>query len=119
VIASAVDDARTLVRKHVELTRIEVAEAVSARAIGVGLMVAAGVVGLYAIGFAAAAGSAALDLVLPTWAADLAVAAASVLLAGGLVLAGRRAMRTAPTTPKRTQETLKEDARWAKRQLAR
>ena len=119
VIASAVDGARTLVRKHVELARIEMTEAVSARAKGAGMMAVAAVLGLFALGFAAASGSAALDLVLAAWAAHLIVSAAFVAIAGVLVLAGRRAMRTAPATPERTQETLKEDARWARQQLAR
>ncbi len=119
VIASAIDGVRTLARKQVELARIEMTEAVSARAKGVGMMVAAAVLGVFAVGFAAASGSSALDLVLPAWAADLIVSAVFVAIAGALVLAGRHAMRTAPTTPERTQETLKEDARWAKQQLAR
>lgn len=119
VIASAVDGARTLVRKHVELARIEMTEAVSVRAKGVGMMAAAAVLGLFAVGFAAASGSAALDLVLPAWAAHLIVSAVFMAIAGALVLAGRRAIRTAPSTPERTQETLKEDARWARQQLAR
>jgi hypothetical protein len=119
VIASALDGARTLARKHVELARIEMTEAVAVRAKGAGMMAAAAVFALFGVGFVAAAGSAALDLVLPAWAAHLIVAAVFVAVAGGLVLAGRQAMRTAPTTPERTQETLKEDARWAKQQLAK
>jgi protein-S-isoprenylcysteine O-methyltransferase Ste14 len=118
VIASAVDGARTLVRKQVELARIEVAEAASVRAKGVAMMAVAAVLGLFALGFAAASASAALDLVLPAWAAHLIVSVVFVAIAGALVLAGRRTIRTAPT-PERTQETLKEDARWAKQQLAR
>ena len=118
VIASAVDGARTLVRKHVELARIEVAEAASVRAKGVAMFAVAAVLGLFALGFAAASASAALDLVLPAWAAHLIVSAVFVGIAGALALAGRRAIRTAPT-PERTQETLKEDARWAKQQLAK
>jgi Putative Actinobacterial Holin-X, holin superfamily III len=118
VIASTVDGARTLVRKHVELARIEVAEAASVRAKGAGMMAVAAVFGLFALGFAAASASAALDLVLPAWAAHLIVSAVFVAIAGALVLAGRRTIRTAPS-PERTQETLKEDARWAKQQLAR
>jgi hypothetical protein len=119
VIASVVDDARTLVRKQVELARIEMTEALSLRAKGAGMMAAAAGLGLFALGFAAASGSAALDLVLPTWAAHLIVSAVFVAIAGVLILAGRHAMRTAPTTPERTQETLKEDARWARKQLTR
>jgi hypothetical protein len=119
VIGSAMEGARTLARKHVELARIEMAEAVSVRAKGAGMMAVATVLGLFALGFAAASGSAALDLVLPAWAAHLIVSLVFVAIAGALVLAGRRVIGTAPTTPNRTQETLKEDARWAKQQLAR
>jgi uncharacterized membrane protein YqjE len=119
VIASAVDAVRTLVRKHVELAKIEMAEAVSVRARGVGMFVAAALLALFAIGFAAASGSAALDLVLPAWAAHLIVAVLFLAVAGALVLVGRRSMRNTPTTPERTRETLKEDARWAEQQIAR
>jgi hypothetical protein len=119
VIASAIDGARSLVRKQVELARIEMTEAVSVRAKGAGMMAAAAVLGLFALGFAAASGSAALDLVLPTWAANLIVSAVFLVIAGGLVLSGRRAIRTAPTAPGRTQKTLKENARWARQQIAR
>jgi hypothetical protein len=119
VVASAIDSTRTLVRKQVELAKIEVTEAVAVRAKGAGMMGGAAVLGLFALGFAALAGAAALDLVLPTWAANLIVAVVFVGVAGGLFLVGRKAMRTAPTKPEQTQETLKEDARWAKQQLAR
>src|SRR6476620_103549 len=119
VIASAVDAFRTLARKHVELARIELTEGVSVRAKGVSMIAAAVVLALFALGFAAASGSAALDLVLPAWAAHLIVAAVFVVIAAALVLVGRRAMRTAPTTLAQTQQTLKEDARWAKQQIAR
>jgi hypothetical protein len=42
-----------------------------------------------------------------------------VAIAGALALVGRTAIRNAPTTPEQTQQTLKEDARWARQQLAR
>ena len=119
VITSAMDGTRTLVRKQVELARIEVTEAVSVRAKGAGLMAGAAVMALFALGFAAAAGSVALALVLPAWAANLIVAAVFVAIAGALALVGRNAIRNAPTTPEQTQQTLKEDARWARQQLAR
>jgi uncharacterized membrane protein len=117
-MASAVDGFRTLARKHVELARLEVTEAASIRAQGVGMIAGAGVVAMYAVGFGAAAGAAGLALVMPTWAAILIVAALLVV-AGVLVLLARRALRTAPAAGERTRETLKEDARWARRQIAR
>jgi heme A synthase len=119
VVASAVSGFRTLARAHVDLAKLEVSEAASVRARGVGMIGAAAVVAMYAVGFGAAAGAAALALVLPTWAAILIVAAALLLMAGLLVLIARRALRTAPPPAERTRETLKEDTRWARRQLAR
>jgi hypothetical protein len=118
-MASAVAGFRTLARQHLELAKIEVAEAASVRGVGVGMMAAAAVVVMYAIGFLAAAGAAALALVWPVWAAILTVAVVMIVVAWVLVLVGRRAIRTAPPAAVRTKETLKEDARWAKRQIER
>jgi hypothetical protein len=119
VLASVMDGTRTLLRKQVELAKVEMTEALSVRAKGAGLMTAAGVIGLFAVGFTAAAAAAALDLVLPTWAALLIVGLVFVAIAGGLALGGRHAMKTAPSAADQTMETLKEDARWAKQQIAR
>ena len=119
VLASAVDGFRTLVREHVDLAKLEVSEAASVRARGVGMIGAAAVMAMYALGFVAAAGAAALALVLPVWAAILSVAAVLLLVAGALVLIARRGLRMAPPAAERTRETLKEDARWARRQIAR
>jgi uncharacterized membrane protein len=119
VVASAVDGFRTLARQHAELARLEITEAASIRTQGAGMLAAAAVVAMYAVGFAAAAGAAGLAVVLPTWAAILIVAALLVMVAGVLVVIARRALRTAPAAAERTRDTLKEDARWAKRQIER
>jgi uncharacterized membrane protein len=119
VVASAVDGLRTLARTHVDLAKIEVGEAASVRAKGAGMFGAAAVAAMYAVGFVAAAGAAALALLMPTWAAILIVGAVLLLVAGLLVVIARRALRTAPAPADRTRETLKEDARWARRQIAR
>jgi Putative Actinobacterial Holin-X, holin superfamily III len=119
VVASAVDGLRTLARAHVDLAKIEVGEAASVRAKGAGMFGAAAVAAMYAVGFVAAAGAAALALVLPVWAAILIVAAVLLLIAGALVVIARRALRTAPPPAELTRETLKEDTRWARRQIAR
>ena len=119
VVASAVEGFRTLAQQHLELAKLEVAEAVSVRGVGVGLMVAAAVVVMYAIGFVAAAGAAALALVWPVWAAILTVAVLMIVVALLLVALGRRAIRNAPKGAPLTKEALKEDTRWAKRQIER
>jgi len=119
VVASAVDGVRMLLRKHVELAKLEVGAAVSVRATGAGMMLVAGVLAMFAFGFVAAAGAAALALVLPVWAGILIVAVLLLAIAGVLVLVARRAIRTGPPVVERSRETLKEDARWAKQQIAR
>jgi Putative Actinobacterial Holin-X, holin superfamily III len=119
VVASAVDGLRTLARKHVELVKIEASEAASVRGKGAGMFAAAGVVGMYAIGFAAAAGAAGLAVVLPVWAAILIVTVVLLMVAGVLVLIGRRTLRSAPPFGQQIRETMEEDGRWARQQISR
>ena len=119
IVASVVGGFGTLARKHVELAKIEAAEAVSVRGKGAGMMAGAAVVAMYAIGFLFAAGAAALALVLPVWAAILIVAVLMFLVAWVLVMLGRRTIKSAPAPAERTQEALKEDMRWAKQQIKR
>jgi MFS family permease len=119
VLASAVDGLRMLARKHVELARIEAAEAAGVRGQGMGVIAAAAVVAMYAVGFIAAAGAAALALAMPLWAAILIVGVLLILVAGVLLLVARRTLRTAPPVGERTRTTMKEDALWAKQQIAR
>lgn len=118
IVASAVGGLRALTRQHVELARLEATEAATSRAQGAGMMGAAAVLALLMLGFVGASAAAALALVMPTWAAILIVAAVYAVAAGALAWIGRRAVREAPTV-ERTRETLKEDARWAKQQIAR
>jgi uncharacterized membrane protein YqjE len=119
VVASVVGGFRTLVRRHAELAKIEIAEAASARAVGAGMFAGAAVVGMYALGFLAAAIAAGLAVILPVWAAILIVAVLLLVAAAVLAMAGRRALQSAPAAGERTRETLKEDARWAKQQIGR
>jgi hypothetical protein len=119
VIRSVLEGLSSMFRKEVELAKIEMTEAVSSRAKGIGMMVAAGVTAVFAVAFLAASASAALDLVMPTWVARLIVAAVFILIGVGLFFAGRRSMTSTSAAPKRTQETLKEDLKWAKQQIRR
>ena len=119
ILTSVVEGFGILARKHVELAKIEAAEAVSVRGKGAGMMAGAAVVAMYAIGFLFAAGAAALALVVPVWAAILIVAALMFLVAWVLVMLGRRTIKSAPAPAERTQEALKEDMRWAKQQIKR
>lgn len=119
LVASAIAGVRALARAHVDLAKVELREAASVRAKGTGMIAAGAVVAMYAIGFLAAAGAAGLAVVLPVWAAILIVAVLLLGIAGVLMLVAKRTIRTAPPPGERTRETLREDARWARRQIER
>ena len=118
VAASAIDGFRTLIRQQIELAKLELLEALSVRAKGIGMMAGAAALVFFAIGYLAAALAAVLDTFLPAWVANLLLAFILVAAAGVLVLMGKRTILNAPKA-ERTQEMLKEDERWAKQQIAR
>ena len=119
IIRSVVDGVTALIRKEIELAKLEVTRSIAARGKGIGFMAGAGVLGLFALGFVAAAGSAALDRVLPDWAAHLIVAGVFVLVALVLFLMGRSSMRATPVAPEMTQATIREDVRLVKERIGR
>ena len=112
-------DVGTLVRKEVELARQEVTEGITARLKGAAAFGGAAVMGLFLLGFLAAAGAAALALVMPLWAALLIVAGVFLLLALGAALFGRARMKAPPIAPEKAKANIKEDVEWAKAQLRR
>ena len=111
-------DVSLLFRQQVALAKEEMREIAAEKATGGALLAAAAVFALFVLGFASLAGAAALDLVLPRWAALLIVAGIYLVLAVIAVLIGRNAL-AAPATPERTKQTVKEDLEWAKRKLQR
>jgi membrane protein len=119
LVSQVAGDVGTLVKKEVQLARQEVTEAVMARLRAVAAMGVAAVIGLFALGFGAAAGAAGLALVLPTWAALLIVAGAFLLVALVALLLARAGMRGPPLQPELARQSIKEDVEWAKAQLRR
>ena len=119
LLRSIAADISTLVSKQIELAKQEIAEMAGARAKAVGVFVAAAVLGLFVIGFLGITGAEALDLILPRWASMLIVAGVFALLAGVAIVLARGWFRSTGSKPELTQESLKEDVRWAKQQLKR
>jgi len=76
------EHASTLARLELELALLEVKRKVAALGVGIGMSIAAGVFGLFALGF-----------VLPMWASLLIVCGALVLLAAILLFAGLGAIK--------------------------
>jgi multisubunit Na+/H+ antiporter MnhC subunit len=114
-----VERARSLVRLEVELALLEIKRKLVRIAVGIGLGAGAAVVALFAVGFLAAGGAAALALALPVWASLLIVGGALLGTAIALVLFAWTSIRKgSPLVPKeaieearRTTETLRTDGR--------
>ncbi len=108
-----------LVRDELRLAQAELKQKGKRAGIGAGLAGAGGVLSLYGLSALVVAVIAALDLVLPVWAAALIVGGVLLLLAGLLALAGIGQVKSGtPLTPdeaiastKRDVETVKESAR--------
>ena len=111
------DHAKTLVALELELAALELKRKAASLATGLALAVVAGVLGLFALGFAFAAIAAGLADVLPTWLALLIVAAGLVVVAAVVGAVGLRAIkRGTPPVPrqaideaKRTTEALRSN----------
>jgi membrane protein len=119
LLRSIAADISTLVSKQIELAKQEIGEMVGTRAKALSVFGTAAVLGLFVIGFLGMAGAEALDLVLPRWAAMLIMAAVFGALAAVAIVLARSWLRSSAAKPELTQESLKEDVRWAKQQLKR
>jgi uncharacterized membrane protein YqjE len=112
------EDMATLVRQELRLAQVEMTEKGKKAGVGAGLVGAAGIVGLLALGALTACLIAALAEGLDVWLAALIVTVLYGAVAGLLALNGRnRVSEAAPPVPEQTIETVKEDAQWAKTQL--
>ncbi len=101
----------TLVRQEVELARTETTASVTRAARNAALLAVGGVViflGLMALVYAAIFLLATLGL--PVWISALIVGVALAVIGYVLVQRGLQALRSQDVTPRRTIETLKEDA---------
>lgn len=116
IVSDVSSDLSTLFRQELELAKTELKEEVGKAGKGAGMLGGAGLAGYFVLFFL----SFALMLLLDRWmAAALAALIVAVLwgiAAAVLASIGRKKLKEAnPQLPK-TQQTLKEDAQWAKAQ---
>jgi uncharacterized membrane protein YqjE len=108
----------TLAKQELRLAKAEMAEKGRKAGPGIGMVGAAGAVGLLAAGTLTAFIILALDGVMPNWLAALIVGLVYAAIAAGLYFSGKgRVQEAGPLVPEQTVETLKEDVEWAKTQL--
>jgi uncharacterized membrane protein YqjE len=106
----------TLVRQEIQLAQAEVTEQGKRAGRGAGMMAAAAVAVLLALGALTAVLIVALDAAVRLWLAALIATALWLIVAAVLAQMGRRSLRSATPAAPQTVETLKEDIQWAKTQ---
>ena len=110
----------TLVRRELELARLEMTEKGKRAGIGAGMFGGAGLVGLYALGALIAAAILALATAITPWLAALVIAAVCGAIAGGLALVAKsKVSQATPPVPEQATESVKEDVRWTKAKAER
>jgi hypothetical protein len=118
VIRSLVDNSQLLVKKEIELAKLEIKEIVTARLMAVGFLAVAGVLGLYLLGFALVTGAKALELVVAEWLAWLIVTGFVLLIVLVLLLLAKRKLSKPPAnTPETTKRDVQETIDMAKRRV--
>ena len=110
-------ETRTLIQQEIQLAQTELSEKASNMAWGAGLMVGGGLIAYG--GLLAAIGAVVLALIafgLPPWAGALLGAVVAAGVGYLLIRSGVATLRSQQLVPRKTIETLKEDAQWLKAQ---
>ncbi len=119
VIHEVAERATSLARLEAELAMLELREKIASLGVGGGLVLGAGIFGLFALGFLLATAAAGLATALDTWLALLIVGIALVLVTAALGVIGISVLkRGVPPIPERavaearlTADTLKGNGR--------
>lgn len=116
IVGDVTQDLTTLVKQELELARTELKQEATRAGKGAGMLGGAGVAALLFLVFLSLTIAFLLDNWMPLEVAALIVAAVWAVVAAILAARGRRELkRSNPQLPK-TQQTLKEDAAWARAQ---
>jgi uncharacterized membrane protein YqjE len=111
-------DSSTLLRKEIELARVEMIEKGKRFGVGVGMCAAAALLAFLVAGVLTIAFVAALATSMSTWLASLIVAV--VYVAAGAILAWlgiQQIKRSAPPVPEKAVDEMQEDLKWARAQM--
>jgi Flp pilus assembly protein TadB len=116
IVGDVAQDLTTLIKQEMELARTELKQEAAKAGKGAGLLGGSGVAALLFLIFLSLTITFLLDNWMPLEVAALIVAAVWAVVAAVLAARGRAELkRSNPELPK-TQQTLKEDAAWARAQ---
>jgi uncharacterized membrane protein YqjE len=116
IVGDLSHDLTTLVKQELELARTELKEEAAKAGKGAGLLGGAGVAGLLTLAFASTALAFLLDNWMPVELAFLIVTLVWAIVGAVLAARGRKELKNANPQLPETQQTLKEDAQWARAQ---
>jgi uncharacterized membrane protein YqjE len=109
------DQTTSLVRKEIELAKLELAEKGKKAGMGAGMFGGAGLFGVGAFATLTTCLVLALDTVVSGWLAALIVTVVYAAIAGVLALRGKQQVKQAgPPVPERALDSTKEDLEWVK-----
>lgn len=116
LVAQMTSELGVLMRKEVELAKVEVKDDVRRAGKAGGIIGAGAVTGYLAVLFASLALAWLLDSVMPAALAFLLVAVLHGTAAAIFITRGREQIKQVNPVPEQTVETLKEDVEWARAQ---
>ncbi|SFB29041.1 Putative Holin-X, holin superfamily III [Amycolatopsis marina] len=116
LLNEATQDVSELVRKEVQLAKLELRDEVTKASKAGSKLGAAGIIGYLSLLLASFAAAWGLAEVLNVGWAFLIVAVVYAVVAAVLFASGRSQMRKVSPMPRQTMDTLKEDAEWARAQ---
>ena len=114
LIGNISNDLSTLFRQEVELAKAELKQEATKAGKAAGMLGAAAFAGYLVVVLLSFALVAALSNVMDWGWAALIVAVIWAVVGAVLFVNGRKKLKTVDPTPRRTVETLKEDAQWLK-----
>jgi hypothetical protein len=117
LLSDLVDEMGTLIRQEIALFKAELQENLGRFGIGAGALAAGGLIALSGWLALIAAAILGLSIVLAPWLAALIVGAVLLALGAGLLLFGRRRLRSETLVPRRTLNSLREDQEWIREQI--
>lgn len=119
LFADLARETTNLARTEIELAKAEMTEKVGQAAGGVAFLAVGGFIAYAGLLVLLAAAVLGLALYIQPWLAALIVGAVVLVIGGVLLMMGKSRLSANNLQPKRTMETLRDDKRWARSQLAR
>jgi uncharacterized membrane protein YqjE len=116
IVGDISKDMSTLIKQEMDLAKAELKQEVGKLGKGAGMFGGAGLAGYFTLFFLSFALTYLLDNWIPVELAALVVALLWGVVAAVLALRGRKEIKEANPQLPTTQQTLKEDVRWAKTQ---